>query len=169
MRRTFCFAMLVVGLGALAGTTLAAPLPAAAEEGTLSIKRGDGLLDLEMRGAILGRMGKGELAIEIPFERSCEDLKVWGAEEEEPEAIDFDPVTGVFKRCEYAGKGIRFRIVGRLVVEIRKGRNFFISAVGRGKGRIDGIGGADGVWSLNGEDPNSLPNKPTAFELAPPA
>lgn len=168
MRRTVCFAMLVLGLGVLAATALAASPADAGDEGTLSIKRADGLLDLEMRGAVLGRMGRGELAVEIPFDRSCEDLKVWGAEDEEPEAVDFDPVVGVFKRCEYAGKGIRFRIGGRLVVEIRKGRNFFISAVGRGTGRIDGIGGADGVWSLNDADPRSLPNKPTPFELAPP-
>lgn len=161
--------MLVVGFGALAAGASAEPPAGDAQEGTLSIKRADGLLDLEMRGAILGRIGTGNLAIEIPFDRDCEDLRVWGAEEEEPEAVDFDPVAGVFKRCEYAGKGIRFRIAGRLVVEIRRGRNFFISAVGRGTGRIDGIGGADGVWSLNGDPSNSLPNKPTAFELAAPA
>ena len=162
MRRTLCFGVLAIGLTILAGTAAAA----APSDGTLSIKRGDGLLDLTIRGAIVGRLGRGELALEIPISRDCEDLKVWGAEEEDPEEIYYDPDEGsIYKRCEFSGRAIRFRVVGRITLEVRKGRNLHLSAVGRGTGRIDGAGGADGVWSLEGRDPRSLPNGPVEFEF----
>lgn len=162
MRRTLCLGLLALGLTTLAGTASAA----ASSDGTLSIKRGEGLLDLAIRGAVVGRLGRGELALEIPIERSCADLKVWGAEEEDPEEVQYDFDEGTLvKRCEFSGRAIRFRVVGKVVLEIRRGRNLHLSAVGRGAGRIDGRGGADGVWSLDGDEARSLPNLPVEFEL----
>jgi hypothetical protein len=162
MRRTLCLGLLAIGLTAIAGTATAA----SSSDGTLSIKRGDGLLDLALRGAIVGRLGRGELALEIPISRDCADLKVWGAEAKDPEEIYYDPEDGtIYKRCEFAGRAIRFRVVGKIVLEVRKGRNLHLSAVGRGAGRVDGVGGADGVWSLDGRDPRSLPNVAVEFEL----
>jgi hypothetical protein len=50
----------------------------------------------------------------------------------------------------------------------------FVSAIGRGKGVLDGAGDVtanifyDGVWSLNDEPYKSLPDDPTPFELVAP-
>lgn len=164
MRRTLCFGLLAVGLTLAVATAGAAP----PSDGTLSVKRGDGRLALDMHGAILGRLASGNLEVYIPTSRNCEDLKVWGAEEEDVPL--FDMSTGEpFFICGFSGKGIRFRLVGNIGLEIRKGRNLFLSAVGRGTGEIDGTGGnRDGVWALDGDEPRSLPNTVRRFTLGAP-
>jgi hypothetical protein len=93
---------------------------------------------------------------------------VWGAEAEDPP--EYDMSTGEpFYICGYSGKGIRFRLVGEIGLEIRKGRDLFLSAVGRGTGEIDGAGGMrDGVWALDGNEYSSLPNAARKFTLGPP-
>jgi hypothetical protein len=162
MRRTLCLGMLALGVVALAGTAGAAP-----GEGALSIKRGDGRVALDMRGAVLGRLAKGELDIYVPAWRpgGCADLKVWGAEEEASPLLDFS--TGeMFFVCGFSGKGIRFRVIGSIGLEVRKGRGLFLSAVGRGTGQIDGAGGnSDGVWALDDGELASLPNTLKKFTL----
>jgi hypothetical protein len=164
MRRTLCLGLLAIGLTVVVGTAGAA----APSEGTLSIKRGDGRVALDIRGAILGRLARGELDLYIPASRNCDDLKVWGAEEEDPP--EFDITTGEpFFICGFAGKGIRFRLVGSIGMEVRRGRDLFLSAVGRGTGEIDGAGWPkDGVWSLDGDEPRSLPNALRKFTLGSP-
>ena len=53
-------------------------------------------------------------------------------------------------------------------------RSLSVSAIGRGKGVLDGAGDVtadiffDGVWSLNDEPYKSLPDDPTPFELVAP-
>lgn len=163
VRRTLCLTLLLVAAGALvAGAYATTP----AAEGNLSIKRGDGLLILDMRGAAVGRIGRGDLIVQIPASRECGDLKVWGADEEEPsefEIVDGEPVV----ICGYSGSGIRFRLVGKLGLEITNAHNLFLSAAGRGEGWVEGLGGADGVWSLNGRKERSLPNTVRRFDLLP--
>lgn len=164
VRRTLCLALLVVAAGAV-GATAWASTPAT--EGTLSIKRGDGMVVLEMRGAAIGRIGKGDLSVEIPASRTCEELKVWGAEDEDPpeyEIVDDDLVI----ICGFSGKGIRFRLHGKLYIEITAALNVHLSAAGHGWGLVEGAGGADGVWSLNGRRERNLPNVVTDFLLDPP-
>ena len=167
VRRTLCLALLVVAAGAV-GAIAWASTPAT--EGTLSIKRGDGMLILDIKGAAVGRLRKGELAVEIPASRTCEDLKVWGADsEDEEEAPDIDLGAGeeAGTVCLFSGTRIRFRLTGKLFIEVRDARNLFVSAAETGWGLIEGIGGADGVWSRNGRREWSVPNKPTSFELQP--
>ena len=166
MRRTLCLGLLALGFVALAGTAGAAP----PNEGTLSIKRGQGRVALDMRGAVLGRLAKGELDILVPAWRpgGCADLNVWGAEEEDSPLLDFSTGEMTFV-CGFAGKGIRFRVVGSIGIEVRKGRGLFLSAVGRGTGEIDGAGGnGDGVWALDDGELASLPNTLRKFTLGRP-
>jgi hypothetical protein len=164
MRRTLCLGLLATGLMVLVATAAATP----PSDGTLSIKRGDGRFVLDIRGAVVGRVTRGELEVFIPVGRDCEDLKVWGAEEEEPPV--FDPSTGeLFLICGFEGRGIRFRLVGDIGLEIRKGRDLFLSAVGRGTVEIDGAGGTrDGVYAVDGEPRGSLPNTLRRFNLGTP-
>jgi hypothetical protein len=163
MRRTLRLGLLAVALLALAGTA-GATAPA---DGTLSIKRGSGKLGLAMRGAVIGRLKSGDLDVVIPLPRSCEELYVWGHEDEDPPEFDLSTGQPMFL-CSFSGKGIRFRVVGNIGIEIRKGRGLFMTAVGRGCGWIDGTGGTDGVWSRDEGDYQSLPNVERVFELGRP-
>ena len=69
---------------------------------------------------------------------------------------------------------MRFRLIGALYTVKLQGRAIFMSAIGHGKGMIDGDGDIaqnvyyDGVWSLNDEPYHSLPDTATTFELAAP-
>jgi hypothetical protein len=168
MRRTLCLGLLALGFVVLAGTAGAAP----PSEGTLSIKGGQGDVTLDMRGAVLGRLAKGKLDIVVPAWRpgGCAALNVWGAEEEESPLTQLEPTTGEMTFvCGFAGKGIRFRVIGSIVLEVRKGRGLFLSAVGRGTGEIDGLGGnSDGLWALDDGDFASLPNALRRFPLGRP-
>lgn len=164
VRRTLCGALLVIAAGAAGATAWAAGAPAG--EGTLSVRRGDGLLLLEMRGVAIGRLGKGNLSVEIPASRTCDDLKVWGAEEEDPPEVELVDDERVII-CGFSGRSIRFRLTGKLFLEITEARNLHLSAAGRGWGLLEGIGGADGMWSLNGHRERGVPNVPTAFALEP--
>lgn len=162
VRRTLCLALLVGAAGVVGGTTWAAP----AAEGTLSIKRGFGMLVLEIRGAAIGRIGKGELTVEIPASRSCDELKVWGADEQAAPAIELMADETVVL-CGYSGRDIRFRLTGKFFLEITSARNLHLSAAGRGWGFVEGAGRADGVWSLNGRRERNLPDIVTEFVLEP--
>lgn len=163
MRRALCLGLLVIGAATLVGTAGGAP----PTTGTLSVKRGSGWLALDIRGAVLGWMARGELEVLIPH-ATCEELKVWGAEGELPP--EFDMSTGVpMFACRFVGKGIRFRLVGNIGMEVRRVRNLHLSAVGRGTGEIDGAGGqTDGVWSLDDAEATSLPNTLRRFTLGRP-
>jgi len=162
VRRTFCIALLVA-LGLVAAGAASAT---AADEGTLSIKRGDGEFTLDMRGVAIGRLLSGILIVEIPASRTCDDLKVWGADDEDPDEfqiIDGEPTIV----CGYSGNKIRFRLAGRLGINISDANNLFLSAVGRGELLVQGAGGKDGVMSLNGRADKNLPNKLSSFVLEP--
>jgi hypothetical protein len=164
MRRTLCLGLLAIGLTLVVGTAGAA----APSDGTLSIKRGDGRLILDMHGAVIGRLQRGDLDVVIAASRSCDNLRVWGAEDEESA---FEPIAvgEPVYICSFSGVGIRFRLVGEIRLEVRRGRNLFLSAVGRGSGEIDGAGGnTDGVWARDGDEPRSLPNIARWFTLGTP-
>jgi hypothetical protein len=75
------------------------------------------------------------------------------------------------KTTVFQGKNLRFRLIGSLFQIRADGKAIFVSAIGRGKGLVDGAGDVtanifyDGVWSLNDEPYKSLPDDPSSFEL----
>jgi hypothetical protein len=72
----------------------------------------------------------------------------------------------------YQGKNVRFRLIGAQYELRMQGRSIFLSAIGRGDGLVDGSGDPsadifyDGVWSLNDEPYQSLPDVAQSFDLA---
>jgi hypothetical protein len=163
--------ILLVPLSLLA---LLVPAASAGDEqrgdGTLSIRDGRGTVVVHARGAVIGQLTKfernGKLVIEDPIAGDGSEPVVVGADWVR-ERGDGTPV--------YGGKAIRFRLIGgRFVLRVTNAVGLHLSVVGRGRVTLDGAGsvvsgvGYDGVYSLNGEEAESLPDEPTSFPLQPP-
>jgi len=145
-------------------------LPAAAysqlraQNGTLSIREGRGVVQLDARGSMTGRLN-GRLTVT--------DTKPFDAKR----AVVYGATKTIYRNAKttvYQGKNVRFRLGGARFVIRMEGKAIFLSAIARGTGTLDGNGDPaanvfyDGVWSLNDEPYHSLPDDPTPFELAPP-
>jgi hypothetical protein len=158
--------VLVLFLIALAvpATALSRTSQPPADNGTLSIRDGRGVLVLSARGSMTGRLN-GRITITDPKPYDAKRPVVYGAKK----IIYRNERTTI-----YQGRNMRFRLIGSLYQVRLDGRAIFMSAIGRGKGTIDGAGDTDanifydGVWSLNEEPYQSLPDDPTTFELAVP-
>lgn len=167
MRRTLLFTL----LAALAVPAAALASQAAPGDGTLSVREGEGTVQLQLRGAILGRIGSGSLWIDDPKAGHCDGPLVWGADVESTRAVF---VNGEIElRCIYTGTNIRFRLVGGdHDISIVRGRDVAISAVGRGmaflKGRGAFTGLPDGTYSVDGRDYVSLPDIGREIEIGTP-
>jgi hypothetical protein len=165
MRRAFCFGLLV---------GLLIPAVAAAErtvpgDGTLAVRNGDGMLKLDIRGVVLGRMASGVLEVEMALDRTCDEMNVSGAERELEDVVwpdEENPVTF----CRFADRkgGLRFRLAGNQLIRFKFMRNLNLSAVGRGTARIRGTGEAPGSYSLNGEEFDALPDELEQLTLGVP-
>jgi hypothetical protein len=146
-------------------------LPAAAygqvraQNGTLSIREGRGVVQLDARGSMTGRVN-GRLTVTDPKPFDAKRPVVYGATK---------TVYRNAKTTLYQGKNLRFRLGGARFVIRMEGKAIFLSAIAKGSGTLDGIGDPnqnvfyDGVWSLNDEPYHSLPDEPTPFDLAAPA
>jgi hypothetical protein len=162
MRRVLVPFLLVLVLPATAFAQKSPPPPPA--NGTLSIREGRGIVQLNARGSITGRL-RGKITITDPNPHDSKRPVVYGATKT---TYKSDKIT------VYQGKNVRFRLIGALYYTRLEGRAIFMSAVGRGQGSIDGDGSPaanifyDGVWSLNDEAYRSLPDELTSFELAAP-
>jgi hypothetical protein len=138
--------------------------PSAPANGTLSIREARGIAQLNVRGSMTGRLN-GRLTITDPKPYDAKRPVVYGA----TRTTYRNEKTTVFQ-----GKNLRFRLIGAQYQIRLQGKGMFVSAIGRGKGVLDGVGDVtanifyDGVWSLNDEEYKSLPDDPTPFELAAP-
>ena len=149
---------------------LALTLPAAAysqlraANGTLSIREGRGLVQLDARGSMTWRLN-GRLTVTDPRPFDSKRAVVYGAGK---------TIYRNAKTTVYQGKNVRFRLGGAHFVIRMEGKAIYLSAIARGTGTLDGLGDPsqnvfyDGVWSLNDEPYHSLPDDPTPFELAAP-
>jgi hypothetical protein len=157
--------LIVLGLAAaLIGlpVTAAFAVPLGSDDGTLSVRHGRGVVKLAFKGAVFGRVAKGVVRINDPVDGDGQGADFFGCEVRH----DTDTTTV----C--SGDDIRFRAIGgRYAVKVA-GSGIFVSAVGRGKVLLDGngddTGNADGGYSFNGNDYQSLPDDPTPFALAAP-
>ena len=147
---------------------LALIIPAAAHSqppaanGTLSIREGRGVVELNARGSMTGRVN-GQLSITDPKPYDSRRPVVYGATKTTYKNV---------RTTIYRGKNLRFRLIGARFELRIQGRAIFLSAIARGDGYIDGAGDPaenvfyDGVWSLNDAPYQSLPDDPSSFELS---
>jgi hypothetical protein len=152
MARTLSLLALVATLAFPA--TLSA---ASSTDGTLSVRRGHGLIVLKVRGTIIGSLASGMVRIKdlTPFDgqaprfRHCRTLR------------PISPSTTVCK-----GRKISFRALSGPYVVTTRGTGTFLSAVGHGSVMFDGADLAPtGVMSFDGGPYQPIPIDPTTYQL----
>jgi hypothetical protein len=149
---------------AIPATAFTRTAPPPVSNGTLSIREARGIAQLNVRGSMTGKLN-GRLTITDPRPFDAKRPVVYGA----TRTIYRNERTTIFQ-----GKNLRFRLIGALFQIRLQGKGMFVSAIGSGKGVLDGAGDVaenifyDGVWSLNDEPYKSLPDLSTPFELAAP-
>jgi hypothetical protein len=167
MRRIAIFTCALVA-AAVTAASVAAGEPA---NGTLSIERGKGLVVLEIRGSVLGRLGAGTLRVTDTTPRDRFLPLVLGKRVTQ-ERVGLYTIV-------YRGQALRFRMVGggyRIVV---RGEGLSLSAVGRGSVSLQGdrkLPSDDaGVYSLDGVDCSEeserclpLPSELERYPIRPP-
>lgn len=160
--------------GALALFVVSASIAGAAgpNVGTLSVERGKGLVMVDLRGSLLGRLGSGSLRVTdtTPLDRYAGRVEGRKLTQER-----VGPRTVL-----YRGQGLRFRMLGGGYRVVVRGSGISVSAVGRGTVMLDAeprfVGDDAGVYSLDGVDcgldPSlctPLPTPAERFPLEPPA
>ena len=160
-------------LCSIAAWFLFAAVAGAAEPnaGTLSVERGRGVVMVDLRGSVLGRLTTGSLRVtdQTPNDRYAALVVGKKVTQER-----LSPRTVI-----YRGLGLRFRMLGGGYRMVVRGSGIALSAVGRGTVVLDGdprFPGDDvGVYSLDGTDcsiePQNcvpLPADPERSTLEPP-
>jgi hypothetical protein len=146
----------------------AAPVQASPPgDGTLSVRDGRGMVQLSSRGTLIGRIERGKITVTDPNPFDARKPRVWGAQTTRKSRNQ--------KTTVYSGRNLRLRSTGGYFHVRFQGRGIQLSAVGRGKGLIQGMpedpsapAASDGVWSLNDEEYRSLPEEVTGFNLVAP-
>ncbi len=164
---------LVLLLCSLTVLVCAASVASAAEPtaGTLSVERGKGVVMVDLRGSLLGRLVQGSIRVTdlTPNDRYTATVVGRRVTSER-----LGPRTVIHR-----GQGLRFRMLGGGYRVVVRGSGISVSAVGRGVVMLDAeprfVGDEPGVYSLDGVDCSleptlctPLPTEPTRFTLAPP-
>lgn len=153
-------AVLLCSITALvaAAAALAQPTP-----GTLSVERGRGVVMIDLKGSVVGRITSGSLRVTDHTPNDRFTAVVYGRKLTQERA---GPRTIV-----YRGAGLRFRMLGGGYRMVARGSGITVSAVGRGSVMLDGEPRftADdlGVYSLDGTDCSVDPLTCTPLPLEP--
>jgi hypothetical protein len=140
----------VVSCALIVASAAVAGLAGAAEPtvGVLSVEHGKGLVMLDLRGSVLGRLGSGTMRVtdHTPADRYV--ALVVGRKVTQERVGP--------KTVLYRGQGLRFRMLGGAYRIVVRGSGIDVSAVGRGVAVLDGdpkvAGEETGVYSLDGAD-----------------
>ncbi len=139
--------------------------------GTLSVDRGKGVVMVDLRGSLLGRLVNGSLRVTDQTPNDRYSALVVGRKVTQER---LGPRTVL-----YRGQGLRFRMLGGGYRVVVRGSGISVSAVGRGVVMLDAEprfpGDEAGVYSLDGVDCSldptlctPLPTEPERFTLEPP-
>ena len=139
--------------------------------GTLSVERGKGVVMIDLKGSVVGRITTGSLRVTDHTPNDRYAAVVFGRKLTQER---LGPRTVL-----YRGQGLRFRMLGGGYRMVARGSGITVSAVGRGVVVLDGDPRFPeddaGVYSLDGTDcsvePLSclpLPVEPERFALEPP-
>jgi hypothetical protein len=153
MARSLLLAALVAVLA------LPATLSAATRtDGTLSVKRGKGQIQIRLHGSVIGSMNNGSVRIRDLTPNDGQSAKFRHCR------LRFlNATTSVCK-----GKKLSFRAVGGGYVVTTNGGGTFLSAVGRGTVMFDGAGDGTtptGVMSFDSGPYLPIPVDPTTYQL----
>jgi hypothetical protein len=143
MRKTLVLSLFVIALFALA-LPIAGLSAQRAGEGTLSVEGGWGVITIQARGGVIGRLDRGTVTIFDLTPEDANDPYVFG----DDQPVQLVGETGI----RYRGVGIRYRLIGGGFRIVITGRGIDLSAVGKGNGSIRGESEDPGVYSLDGAD-----------------
>jgi len=129
-------------------------------DGTLSVKRGRGMLTLKVTGTVIGRVANGRVQVR-DFKPGDGNNPQWGCK--------WHRISRQVTYCK--GRNLGFRVEdGRFTINVR-GSGISISAVAHGQVDVDGAGDTgvnDGVMSIDDGTYQSLPDFLTTFSLGQP-
>jgi hypothetical protein len=138
-------------------------LAAEPEGGALSVEHGKGVVMLDLRGSVLGRLSAGSLKVTDQTPADRYSALVVGRKVTQER---LGPRTVV-----YRGQGLRFRMLGGGYRVVVRGSGIDLSAVGKGVVVLDGeprFAGDDvGVYSLDGVDCGDEPQQCLPLPLEP--
>ena len=155
MRRLLTFALLAV----LAWPAAAAARERGANDGTLSIKDGRGMVSIQGRGGAIGSLVRGSVTISDPIDGDGTGPIVTGD--------DFPPIERNDTTTTWRGTGVRFRIIGGTFKIVVRGRGINLSYVGKGNVILNGVGSEDdGTYAVNGGEYSPITDFPLAFFLS---
>ena len=148
-------------LALLASAALALPALAwatsgAADDGTLSVKNGDGVIFVVARGTIIAGCDKCRVSIVDPSPDDGAPAVVTGADAHKDVSDTHDI---------YSGTNIRFRLVGGLFKIKVSGTGIDLGVIAKGWGRIQANDSNTGTFSVNGAAPRLLPSEREVFTL----
>lgn len=138
--------------------------------GTLSVERGKGVVMIDLKGSVVGRITTGSLRVTDHTPNDRYSAVVYGRKLTQERV---GPRTVLFR-----GQGLRFRLLGGGYRMVARGSGITVSAVGRGVVVLDAeprfVGDDAGVYSLDGTDCSvdpltclPLPVEPERFVLEP--
>ena len=145
---------------ALALPALAWAASSAADDGTLSVRNGDGVIFVVARGTFIGACDRCRVSIVDPSPDDGAPPVVDGAETHKD-------VTDT--RDLYSGTDVRFRLVGGLFKIKVSGYNVDLGVVAKGWGRIQAYDSNTGTFSVNGAPRRLLPDDREVFTLISPS
>jgi hypothetical protein len=139
----------LVCLGAVSAVLVGAARGVVPEPGSLSVERGRGLITLEVRGNVLGRLANGSITV---TDRTPNDPYLANVTGKRVVIQRRLTPTKLFIR----GQGLRFNMLGGSYKIVIRGSGVSLSAVGRGHVWLDGEprfpGDDTGVYSIDGVD-----------------
>jgi hypothetical protein len=141
-------------LFALPAISFARPLPPG--DGTLVIRKGRGVIVMQVKGAVIGWMASGKLTLtdNDPYDENAPVVR--GRIRQKPQQVT-DGTT------VYKGHNIRYRMLEGSYRLRFEGSGIHLSAVGRGWVSFDGDDrfASNGMYSLNGAPFEAIPIDPT--------
>jgi hypothetical protein len=154
MRRT----VVLLTLLALAAPFAATAAMRAPGDGTLSVSNLDGRVSVWARGAIVGRCDQCTLVLDERWEVTPPINPIVTG------AFGFDLDDDNFKE-RYTGTNLRWRVIGgNFRAIVTNGKNVHVSAIGKGRVRIQGT---SGKYVVNdGPDFTSVTRDPSTFFLS---
>jgi hypothetical protein len=166
VRKLVLSACAVLAAVALAGTAGAA----APNTGNLSVEQGKGVVTVEIKGSVLGRLAQGTIRVTDLTPRDRFFPVVLGRK--------LSISRAGAKTIVYKGQSLRFRMLGGRTKLVIKGSGISVSAVGRGSVILDGErrfpDDSAGFYSLDGVDCSTdatlctpLPDLPEYYVIGP--
>jgi hypothetical protein len=148
--------LVVLVSAVLALPALSAATTRALDDGTLSVRNGDGVIFVTAHGTVIGACDQCRVTLIDPSPDDGAPPVVSGYEDHKDLSATKDL---------WSGKDVRFRLVGGLFKIRVTGTGIDLAVVAKGWGRIQGYDSNTGTYSLNGGPRHLLPSEKEVFTL----